>query len=211
MFFFFYILLFQSWIEKIECGKSTTGSERILDLEQKGTLDLNTFIESKCQQLTEFGKKLNESDESTELLKVVDEILNKINECTPNVPEKSDEKEKVSTLTDELAIKNSKIMEQQNCIHILESTLREKSNMAELEQLLTVVKSKDDRINELEQLLKASNITYEVNVLKDERILELENALKESLLVAAEREKVFYKEEQERICLVEKVILIKVK
>lgn len=114
-------------------------------------------------------------------------------------------KNKISELMDELGIKNSKIMEQQNCIHILESALRENSNIAELEQLLAVIKSKDDRINELEQLLNSSSINFNTSKIKDDRIVELEEALKQSVLIATEREKIFYQEEKERLKLMEKV------
>lgn len=117
-------------------------------------------------------------------------------------------KKKISELTDELSIKNSKIIEQQNCLQLLEAALREHSNIAELEQLLTVVKSKNDRVNELEQLLNMSNVEYDTNQLKDDRILELEEALKESVLIAAEREKIFYHEEQERVRIIEKVLTL---
>lgn len=116
-----------------------------------------------------------------------------------------EKKKKISELMDELGIKNSKIMEQQNCIHILESALRENSNIAELEQLLAVIKSKDDRINELEQLLNSSSINFNTNKIKDDRIIELEEALKQSVLIATEREKIFYDEEKERLKMIEKV------
>lgn len=104
---------------------------------------------------------------------------------------------KISELTKEMEIKNSKIIEQQRCISILEEALRENNNIAEFEQLLAVVRSKDERINELEQIVnKKSGMMTDC---KDKRILELEEALKESFMVAAEREKVFYQEEQRRI------------
>lgn len=110
---------------------------------------------------------------------------------------------KISHLTQEMGIKNSKIMEQQRCISILEEALRENNNIAEFEQLLAVVRSKDERINELEQFVnKKSRLTSDC---KDKRIFELEEALKESFMVAAEREKVFYEEEQRRIETLHKV------
>lgn len=112
---------------------------------------------------------------------------------------------KISQLTKEMGIKNSKIMEQQRCISILEEALRENNNIAEFEQLLAVVRSKDERINELEQSMnKKSGLTLDC---KDKRILELEEALKESFMIAAEREKVFYEEEQRRIETLHKVSL----
>ncbi|XP_038218062.1 ERC protein 2-like [Zerene cesonia] len=105
---------------------------------------------------------------------------------------------KITDLTKEIEIKNSKIIEQQKCISILEEALRENNNIAEFEQLLAVVRSKDERIDELEQIL--NNKTGAAKKLyKEKRILELEEALKESFLIASEREKVFYEEEKRRI------------
>lgn len=110
---------------------------------------------------------------------------------------------KISDLSKEMDIKNSKIIEQQRCISILEEALRENNNIAEFEQLLAVVRSKDERINELEQIVnKKALVTVDF---KDKRIHELEEALKESFLIAAEREKVFYEEEQRRIDTLNKV------
>ncbi|KPJ18587.1 hypothetical protein RR48_02823 [Papilio machaon] len=103
-----------------------------------------------------------------------------------------------SDLTREMEIKNSKIIEQQRCIAILEDALRENNNIAEFEQLLAVVRSKDERINELEQMINNKVITVSADN-KESRILELEDALKESIMIAAEREKVFNEEEQRRI------------
>lgn len=113
---------------------------------------------------------------------------------------------KISDMAKEIAIKNSKIIEQQRCISILEEALRENNNIAEFEQLLAVVRSKDQRINELEQIInKKSGVA--VADYKDKRICELEDALKESFMIAAEREKVFYIEEQRRIETLQKVTL----
>lgn len=113
---------------------------------------------------------------------------------------------KISDMAKEIAIKNSKIIEQQRCISILEEALRENNNIAEFEQLLAVVRSKDQRINELEQIInKKSGVA--VADYKDKRICELEDALKESFMIAAEREKVFYIEEQRRIETLQKVII----
>lgn len=111
---------------------------------------------------------------------------------------------KISELTKEVAIKNSKIIEQQRCISILEEALRENNNIAEFEQLLAVVRSKDERINQLEQVVnkKSGSLGFDC---KDKRILELEDALKESVMIAAEREKIFYEEEQRRIETLHKV------
>nr|XP_032521847.1 ELKS/Rab6-interacting/CAST family member 1-like [Danaus plexippus plexippus] len=103
--------------------------------------------------------------------------------------------QKITDMTREIGIKNAKIIEQQTCISMLEDALRESNNIAELEQLLAVVRSKDERINELEQFLDKKPSTGD----QGKRILELEEALKESVLIAAEREKVFYDEEQKRI------------
>ncbi|KAL4713662.1 hypothetical protein ACJJTC_004193, partial [Scirpophaga incertulas] len=111
---------------------------------------------------------------------------------------------KISDLTKEIAIKNSKIIEQQRCISILEDALRENNNIAEFEQLLAVVRSKDERINELELVVNKKS-GKAVADYKDKRILELEDALKESVLIAAEREKVFYEEEQRRIETLQKM------
>lgn len=114
--------------------------------------------------------------------------------------------QKISDLSKEIGIKNSKIIEQQRCISILEDALRENNNIAEFEQLLAVVRSKDERINELEQIInrKSGSVAAEY---KEKRILELEEALKESFMIAAEREKVFYEEEQRRIETLRKVSL----
>lgn len=114
---------------------------------------------------------------------------------TPNISKLS---RKISELTKEMAIKNSKLIEQQRCISILEEALRENNNIAEFEQLLAVVRSKDERINELEQIVNKNSVSNPSDG-KDKRILELEDALKESFLIAAEREKIFYEEEQRRI------------
>lgn len=105
---------------------------------------------------------------------------------------------KISDQAKEIDIKNSKIIEQQRCISILEEALRENNNIAEFEQLLAVVRSKDERINYLEQILNRKCGTTVANY-KDQRISELEEALKESFLIAAEREKIFNEEEQLRI------------
>lgn len=112
--------------------------------------------------------------------------------------------QKISDLSKEIGIKNSKIIEQQRCISILEDALRENNNIAEFEQLLAVVRSKDERINELEKIInrKTGSVAAEY---KEKRILELEEALKESFMIAAEREKVFYEEEQRRIETLRKV------
>ncbi|CAF4769870.1 unnamed protein product [Pieris macdunnoughi] len=104
---------------------------------------------------------------------------------------------KITDLTKEIEIKNSKIIEQQRSISILEEALRENNNIAEFEQLLAVIRSKDERIEELENILNKSGDTRKFY--KDKRILKLEEALKESILIAAEREKVFYEEEKRRI------------
>ncbi|XP_031767108.2 ERC protein 2-like [Galleria mellonella] len=112
----------------------------------------------------------------------------------PNVHKLS---RKISDLSKEIGIKNSKIIEQQRCISILEEALRENNNITEFEQLLAVVRSKDERINELEQIINKKGTT--TADYRDNRILELEDALKESFLIATEREKVFYEEEQRRI------------
>lgn len=114
---------------------------------------------------------------------------------TPNISKLS---RKISELTKEMAIKNSKLIEQQRCISILEEALRENNNIAEFEQLLAVVRSKDERINELEQIVNKNSVSNPSDG-KEKRILELEDALKESFLIAAEREKIFYEEEQRRI------------
>lgn len=111
---------------------------------------------------------------------------------------------KICDMTKEIGIKNSKIIEQQRCISILEEALRENNNIAEFEQLLAVVRSKDERINELEQIVNKKCVTNPSEC-KDKRILELEDALKESFMIAAEREKVFYEEEQRRIETLRKV------
>ncbi|XP_052742137.1 ELKS/Rab6-interacting/CAST family member 1-like [Bicyclus anynana] len=111
---------------------------------------------------------------------------------------------KIANLTKEIEVKNDKIIEQQRCISILEDALRENNNIAEFEQLLAVVRSKDERISELEQVLN-KNPNAITPVYNDKRILELEEALKESFLIAAEREKVFYEEEQKRIDTLQKM------
>lgn len=114
---------------------------------------------------------------------------------------------KITDLTNEMEIKNSKIIEQQRCIAILEEALRENNNIAEFEQLLAVVRSKDERINELEQMINNKAFTVSMDN-KESRILELEDALKESIMIAAEREKVFNEEEQRRIETLQKVRII---
>ncbi|XP_041971372.1 ELKS/Rab6-interacting/CAST family member 1-like [Aricia agestis] len=111
---------------------------------------------------------------------------------------------KVCNLTKEIEIKNSKIIEQQRCISILEDALRDNNNIAEFEQLLAVIRSKDERINDLERIINNKSGAIS-KIFKDKRILELEDALKESFLIAAEREKVFYEEEQQRIEALQKM------
>lgn len=111
---------------------------------------------------------------------------------------------KIANLTGEIEVKNTKIIEQQRCISILEDALRDNNNITEFEQLLAVVRSKDERIHELEQIVnKKPGAMY--TVYNDKRILELEEALKEAFLIASEREKVFYEEEQKRIETLKKV------
>ncbi|XP_064074622.1 ELKS/Rab6-interacting/CAST family member 1-like [Vanessa tameamea] len=111
---------------------------------------------------------------------------------------------KIANLTKEIEIKNAKIIEQQRCISILEDALRENNNITEFEQLLAVVRSKDERITELEQILNKKPGAM-CTVYNDKRILELEDALKESFMIAAEREKVFFEEEQKRIETLQKM------
>ncbi|CAH2098180.1 unnamed protein product [Euphydryas editha] len=111
---------------------------------------------------------------------------------------------KIANLTKEIEIKNAKIIEQQRCISILEDALRENNNITEFEQLLAVVRSKDERISELEKIINKTP-GAPCAVYSDKRILELEDALKESFMIAAEREKVFYEEEQKRIETLQKM------
>lgn len=111
---------------------------------------------------------------------------------------------KITDLAREMEVKNSKIIEQQRCLSILEEALRENNNIAEFEQLLAVVRSKDERINELEHIVNRKSGVISLDY-KEKRILELEEALKESFMIASEREKVFYEEEQRRIETLKKV------
>ena len=140
--------------------------------------------------------RLSRSDNDLDMMHCRDR-----NREPPNISKLS---RKISDLTKEMAIKNSKLIEQQRCISILEEALRENNNIAEFEQLLAVVRSKDERINELEQTVNKKSVSSPSEG-KEKRILELEEALKESFLIAAEREKVFYEEEQRRIETLRKV------
>ncbi|CAG9568675.1 unnamed protein product [Danaus chrysippus] len=114
---------------------------------------------------------------------------------------------KITDMTKEIEIKNTKIIEQQKCISILEDALRDNNNIAELEQLLLVVRSKDERIHELERFLKTPGVGEPGTGIREPgtRIKELEDALKESVVIATERERVFYEEEQKRIETIRKM------
>lgn len=187
---------------------------KVIDLEielNESSLILSEVLKiSDSQELTKL-KRCKSFFELQKSGKVVDKLdkcrysrsVNNLDTLPKEVPCVSKLSRKISDLTKEIAIKNSKIIEQQKCISILEEALRENNNIAEFEQLLAVVRSKDERINELEQILnRKSGVTTDC---KDKRILELEEALKESFMVAAEREKVFYDEEKGRIKTLHKV------
>lgn len=181
---------------------------KVIDLEielNESSLILSEVLKiSDSQELTNI-KRCKSFFELQKSGKVVDRLdkcrysrsVNNLDSLPKEAPCLSKLSRKISDLTSEIGIKNSKIIEQQRCISILEEALRENNNIAEFEQLLAVVRSKDERINELEQLL--NNNSGVKTDCKNKRILELEEALKESFMVAAEREKVFFEEEQKRI------------
>lgn len=194
---------------------------RVIDLEIE--LNESSLILSEILKLSD-GQDLNTIKKSQSFFelqkssKVVDRLdkckfsksYNDINNLTRDRDMQSNLNKltrKVCNLTKEIEIKNSKIIEQQRCISILEEALRDNNNIAEFEQLLAVVRSKDERISDLERMLNNKSGTTS-KICKDKRILELEDALKESFLVAAEREKVFYEEEQQRIETLNKVIIL---
>lgn len=187
---------------------------KVIDLEIE--LNESSLILSELIKITEGGEVNNiKRSKSFFELQKSGKVANRLDKCKFS---KSDNEldslprdihnvnkltRKISQLTKEMAVKNSKIIEQQRCISILEEALRENNNIAEFEQLLAVVRSKDERIDDLENILnKTTGLPVDC---KDKRILELEDALKESFLIAAEREKVFYQEEQQRIQTLHKV------
>lgn len=181
--------LILSEILKISNGKDVSQikkSKSFFELQKSGKVVSRL---DKCNRYSRSANDLNMTDreDNNDSTRTVEKLVRKITE-----------------LTKEMNIKNSKIIEQQRCISILEDALRENNNIAEFEQLLAVVRSKDERITELEMILnKKSGAT--MAGYKNKRILELEEALKESFMIAAEREKVFYEEEQRRIETLHKV------
>lgn len=205
--------------DKLKC-KSEENRMKIIDLEIE--LNESSLILSEVLKISD-GQELNKIKKSKSFFelqksgKVVDRLdkcrfsrsYNDIDvlHCGERWSEQSNSNKfsrKISDLSKEIGIKNSKIIEQQRCISILEEALRENNNIAEFEQLLAVVRSKDERINELEQIVNRKSSLLALDY-KDKRILELEDALKESFLIAAEREKVFYEEEEKRIETLRKV------
>ncbi|XP_022115304.2 ELKS/Rab6-interacting/CAST family member 1 [Pieris rapae] len=181
---------------------------KVIDLEIE--LNESSLILSEILKISD-GQELSNIKKSTFLeLQKSGKVVDRLDKCRfsrshndlLNVGEKQQINaqklsRKITDLTKEIEIKNSKIIEQQRSISILEEALRENNNIAEFEQLLAVIRSKDERIEELENMLNKSGDTRKFY--KDKRILKLEEALKESILIAAEREKVFYKEEKRRI------------
>lgn len=187
---------------EIELNESSLILSELLKI-SKGQEPTNIQRSKSFFELQKSGKVAERLDKCRITRSVND--LNVMQEKTqqPNIQKLT---RKISDMAKEIAIKNSKIIEQQRCISILEEALRENNNIAEFEQLLAVVRSKDQRINELEQIInKKSGVA--VADYKDKRICELEDALKESFMIAAEREKVFYIEEQRRIETLQKVII----
>lgn len=199
-------------------SKLEEGKMKIIDLEielNESSLILSEVLKiSDSQELTQI-KKSKSFFELQKSGKVVDRLdkgrfsrsfndLNILHDDKSEKPSMPKLARKISSLSKEIAVKNSKIIEQQRCISILEEALRENNNIAEFEQLLAVVRSKDERITELEQIINKKSGTMTADF-KDKRILELEDALKESFLIAAEREKVFYEEEQRRIATLQKM------
>ncbi|XP_047509974.1 ELKS/Rab6-interacting/CAST family member 1-like [Pieris napi] len=181
---------------------------KVIDLEIE--LNESSLILSEILKISD-GQELSNIKKSTFLeLQKSGKVVDRLDKCRfsrshndlLNVGEKPQINaqkltRKITDLTKEIEIKNSKIIEQQRSISILEEALRENNNIAEFEQLLAVIRSKDERIEELENILNKSGDTRKFY--KDKRILKLEEALKESILIAAEREKVFYEEEKRRI------------
>lgn len=200
---------------KLEEGKMKTIDLEI-ELNETSLILAEVLKISDSQELT----KIKKSKSFFELQKS-GKVVDRLDKCrfsrsfndldVLHLAEKSNDKpsmhklaRKISSLSKEIAMKNSKIIEQQRCVSILEEALRENNNIAEFEQLLAVVRSKDERITELEQIINKKSGTMAADY-KDKRILELEDALKESFTIAAEREKVFYEEEQRRIATLHKV------
>lgn len=190
---------------------------KIIDLEIE--LNESSLILSEVLKISE-GQDLNKIKKSKSFfeLQKSGKVVDRLDQCrfsrsyndlnflqgVKNEPKLNKMTRKITDLTREMEVKNSKIIEQQRCISILEEALRENNNIAEFEQLLAVVRSKDERINELEQILNRKSGVMSSDY-KEKRILELEEALKESFMIAAEREKVFYEEEQRRIETLRKV------
>lgn len=190
---------------------------KIIDLEIE--LNESSLILSEVLKISE-GQDLNKIKKSKSFfeLQKSGKVVDRLDQCrfsrsyndlnflhgVKNEPKLNKLTRKITALSREMEIKNSKIIEQQRCISILEEALRENNNIAEFEQLLAVVRSKDERINELEQIVNRKSGVMSSDY-KEKRILELEEALKESFMIAAEREKVFYEEEQRRIETLRKV------
>lgn len=84
-------------------------------------------------------------------------------------------------LLKELSVKESRITDLENDVAELEQALTERGSMAELEELVEVVKMKNDRIEELEE------------------------ALRESVRITADREKILQDEQMNRKHIMEKV------
>lgn len=190
---------------------------KIIDLEIE--LNESSLILSEVLKISE-GQELNKIKKSKSFfeLQKSGKVVDRLDQCrfsrsyndlnflqgVKSEPKLNKLTRKITALSREIEVKNSKIIEQQRCISILEEALRENNNIAEFEQLLAVVRSKDERINELEQILNKKSGVMSSDY-KEKRILELEEALKESFMIAAEREKVFYEEEQRRIETLRKV------
>lgn len=190
---------------------------KIIDLEIE--LNESSLILSEVLKISE-GQDLNKIKKSKSFfeLQKSGKVVDRLDQCrfsrsyndlnvlqgVKTEPKLNKLTRKITDLAREMEVKNSKIIEQQRCISILEEALRENNNIAEFEQLLAVVRSKDERINELEQIVNRKSGVMSSDY-KEKRILELEEALKESIMIAAEREKVFYEEEQRRIETLRKV------
>lgn len=187
---------------EIELNESSLILSEVLKISD--SKELSKIKKSKSFfELQKSGKvvaRLNKQNRFTRSFNDLNIIEKEEQSIQPNVNKLS---RKITELSKEIEIKNSKIIEQQRCISILEDALRENNNITEFEQLLAVVRSKDERINELELIVsKKGGVAVDY---KEKRIRELEEALKESFMIAAEREKIFYEEEQRRIDTLHKV------
>lgn len=153
--------------------------------EENSKLDLREQLKSKCDYIAELENTVesyelalkemkNEMEIRETQLKNKNDIILKYEQNFVNV-------EDLRSLQQEADEKAALVKELQNKLHEAEKDLQMQSNMKELQELIGVAETKDQRITDLEE------------------------ALRESMKLATEREMVLQQEESKRKQIVEKV------